>query len=387
MAKDNFTTEEVRKKLEYTKALIIKPAKGALKYDYLVPAGPYTEQWDWDAFFMGVALASENPKDAIYLKNWALNCIDNATSDGKIPGCITPEGADPRLNHMKPFLGQGVVIASKFLNDFSWIQPHWDTVKKIVRYRESALWNKKYNLAVWFDSMESGADNNVAALDFPNASVLAADINAFLYSEYKALATIASKLGEKSDETLFSKMSEDIRANMLRYLWNDKDKTFYNLFIETGEHIPVITYSTFVPFWAKVAPKDAGRECISKYLLNPSCMKSSYGFRTLDKNHPRYNNANIIKPHSNWQGPVWPIANYIYMQALLNYDFVDEAKELAQTISKLVIDDIHKTGGMHENYDAETGEPLAAPNFVSWNILVRNMIEEAQSRKNPFSIE
>ena len=29
---------------------------GALKFPYLVPAGPYDESWDWDSFFMGVAL-------------------------------------------------------------------------------------------------------------------------------------------------------------------------------------------------------------------------------------------------------------------------------------------------------------------------------------------
>jgi len=29
---------------------------GALKFPYLVPAGPYEESWDWDSMFMGVAL-------------------------------------------------------------------------------------------------------------------------------------------------------------------------------------------------------------------------------------------------------------------------------------------------------------------------------------------
>lgn len=34
---------------------------------------------------------------------------------------------------------------------------------------------------------------------------------------------------------------------------------------------------------------------------------------------------------------------------------------------------------MHENYHADTGAPLAAPDFISWNLLVAQMIEEAQT--------
>ena len=41
---------------------------------------------------------------------------------------------------------------------------------------------------------------------------------------------------------------------------------------------------------------------------------------------------------------------------------------------------------MHENYDAETGEPLAAPGFVGWNLLVLNMLDDALGDYNPFDL-
>jgi hypothetical protein len=68
---------------------------------------------------MGVAISAENPSEAIYLKNWALNFIENASADGKVAGCLTTAGWDPRLNHMKPFLAQGASIASNLLNDYT----------------------------------------------------------------------------------------------------------------------------------------------------------------------------------------------------------------------------------------------------------------------------
>jgi hypothetical protein len=76
----------------------------------------------------------------------------------------------------------------------------------------------------------------------------------------------------------------------------------------------------------------------------------------------------------------------MYMQGLLNYGFQKEAIILAKNISAIVINDINTSGGMHENYDAETGKPLAADNFVSWNLLVGNMLDEAENNKNPFAV-
>jgi hypothetical protein len=44
------------------------------------------------------------------------------------------------------------------------------------------------------------------------------------------------------------------------------------------------------------------------------------------------------------------------------------------------LDDLAGNGMMHENYHADTGAPLAAPDFISWNLLVAQMLDEAQTR-------
>lgn len=410
--------QKVRKTLAYTRSSIKRRANGALKYDYLVPAGPYEEQWDWDAFFMGAALASDISSEAIYLRNWALNLILNAQKDGKVPGCITAAGADPRLHHMKPFLGQGIAIASRHLNDYNWIKPYWSSVKKIVQYREKHMWDKKTNLGMWYDAMESGADNNVAEYrcesikgmekelgndydrlrkekggyvkekveDYPKASVVAVDVNVYLYREYKALSIIAKKLGKTKDAEEFAQKAKEIKKNIVKYLWNEEDGIFYSLDTTTGEHIKHITLTSFFPMLEKMATPEQAERMVKNYLWSTKHMLSKYGLRTLSKADTHYNNVNMLKPHSNWQGPVWPIANYIYFQCLLAYGYQEEAIELAKRISNLVIADIEETGGMHENYDAETGKGLAAPNFISWNVLVINMIEDAVQMKNPFAL-
>ncbi len=385
---DELLIQEIKSVLVAKKHLIKRRANGALKYDYLVPGGYYHEQWDWDAFFMGVGLAAEISSEAIYLRNWALNYIINADDTGYSPGCVTPKG--PESGHrkfvMKPFLAQGTYLAGKFLSDFSWIKPHWNMLRKIVLYRENHLWSKKYDLGMWTNAMESGADDNVAAFGFPDKTVLSTDVNTYIYREYVAMAKLAEILGKKSDALFFKKRAVDIKKNIRQYLWNNEDSIFYNLNTETGEHIKRISLSCFLPLWESLAPEKEGKTSVTRYILSSNHLWSQYGVRTLSKGDREYNNVNRIKPYSNWQGPVWPIANYFYLHVLLNYGFQKEAVVLAKKIFEIINTDIKTTGGMHENYNAETGKPLAAPNFVSWNLLVGNMLDEAYSKDNPFAI-
>jgi len=100
----------------------------------------------------------------------------------------------------------------------------------------------------------------------------------------------------------------------------------------------------------------------------------------------------MIIPYSNWQGPVWPIANYFYFVGLMNYGFMTEARELVRRLVALYLRDIAFCGSLHENYDAETGQPLAPSvsqsrhgvegGFVGWNLLLQDMIEMLDGHPN-----
>jgi len=234
--------------------------------------------------------------------------------------------------------------------------------------------------------MESGADNNVAVLDYPIGSVLATDLNTFLFREYLAARNIALKLGKRKDANYFMYKAHATKAAINQYLWNQRDQIFYNLNRRDGTFIQRVGYSSLIPLWGNIAPRTNGRAMIKRYLLNTKKLKAPWGIRTLSKDDPKYNQKNIIKPYSNWQGPIWPLVNYLSMQALLNYGFKKEARWLGEVTTKLCLQDLDKTGGMHENYNAEWGEPLAAPNFVSWNLLVGQMINQARINYNPFLI-
>ncbi len=371
--------QEIKEFLLAKKSLVKRKANGFLKYDYLVPNGPYEEQWDWDGHFIGIALSREIPSESIYLKNWALNYLEHVQKNGFTPGLIAPSGIDKRLKHVKPFLAQGASLAVWYLKDVSWLKPYWPALKKSLHYRMQVNINKKYNLACWYDSMESGADNNPVVLGYEHNSVIACDLNTYLYSELKAMAELAKILKHKKDFIFYTQAQNKIKKEILKHLWDKEDSFFYNIDTKTGQKIKKLSFSGFMPLYRKILPQALGKKLIEKHILNKNEFWSEYGIRSISKQEPEYNNQNIIKPHSNWQGPVWPLVNYFTFKILLNYGFNKEAKELAEKTGKILLSDFKKTGGMHENYDAETGEPLAAPNFVSWNLLVSGMLEKAET--------
>ena len=370
---------------------VIMPADGYLENPYMIPAGFYKQMWDWDGFFIGNHLASLNPENGKYLMYWALNFIKSIDSTGYIAGCITTNGPRPIFGRfaIKPFLSQGAYFASESMGDYSWLESHYPALKQVILNREAFQKDKETGLFFWEIAMQSGADNNPALNYFQDdpKSYLACDINTWQYREYVAMARIAEKLGQAEDVNYYTARANTLKNHIVQLLWFDEDQTFYNIERQTKEPKKCVSFSNFIPLIEDFISEEDGAAMITRYLLNEKHMLAPYGLRSLSAADPEYNNKNVIIPFSNWQGPVWPIANYLYSIALVNYGFEDEATRLAAHMGKLLLDDIYAYGSMHENYHADTGAPLAPTaeqsengiftGFVGWNLLTQNMLQGA----------
>jgi len=194
------------------------------------------------------------------------------------------------------------------------------------------------------------------------------------------MALIAEKTGKRKDAEAFRGRANRLRDAINAHLWDPIDQTYHSYDCVEKTRVRCITYSNQVPLWARLAPPEDARIMIERYVLNPRKLWSPRGIRSLAADEPLYNNENVIKPYSNWQGPIWPHANWMFMHALLHYGYPEAALDVAERITQLCIDDLARNGMMHENYHAETGAPLAAPDFISWNLLVAQMIEEARTK-------
>ena len=210
------------------------------------------------------------------------------------------------------------------------------------------------------------------------------DINVFQYREYLALTKIADKLGKKDDAVCFQDKAARLKENILQYHWDKEHFSFWNIRQRDGRPVRRVSYSNFVPLIQKdLLSQSDGQEMIRRYLWNREHMLADFGIRSLSKQDPDYNNENVIVPYSNWRGPVWPIANYLCFVGLKNYGMEEECRQLAFILGIMISRDISNCGSMHENYHADTGQPLAPTaeqskdgvftGFVGWNLLVQNM--------------
>ena len=313
----------------------------------------------WDGFFIGCYLASHRKEDAKYLKWWALNFVNSADDQGYVPGCINTKGPRPIFGKfaMKPFLSQGAYFASYYSGDFEWIRPIYKKLELVLSYREKTQMDPKYGLFFWDNAVQSGADNNpVLTNDSTDRSaILADDINTFQLREYLSMSLIAEKLGDHKNHDFYRKKALDLKDSILKYLWFPEERCFFNIRRDNGQAIRRISYSDFVPLIQKLVPDDEGSEMIKRYLWNMEFMLSDYGLRSLSKQDKDYNNKCIIIPYSNWQGPLWINANFLYTIALVKYGFTDEARQVANKLAPILLNDIKTCGSMHECYDAAGG--------------------------------
>jgi len=367
----------------------IRPAEGYIRYPYLIPAGYYAQMWDWDGFFIGAHWANQNPADATLLRDWVLGFASSADADGYVAGCITPEGPRPLFGKfaMKPFLAQGALVASQQLNDYEWLRPVWPAMQRVLAYRERTQFDAHWGLWFWDNAMQSGADNNAALTNDPKdpSAILAADASVYAMREYLAMASLALKLGDKADATRYSDQAAATRRAIVAKLWAAHEGVFLNRRRDTGAWIHVMNWTSFLPLVDGLLPPREGRRMIRLHLLNPAEMRSPYGFRSLSKRDPAYNNDAIIDPYSNWRGPIWINANLLDWLALRRYGFHAESRWLAVTLAEMLRRDIAQWGSMHEDYNAETGDGLAPTvaqspggkfaGFVGWNLLALDMLQ------------
>jgi len=376
--------------------LVVKPPNGFIKYPYCIPGGFYQQQWDWDGFFIACHLAARTPPRPEYLKYWTLNFLSAALPDGEMSACVRPEGPTPGHSslRMKPFLAQGAELGASLSNDYAWIGERYAELVRIATRREATHYISSLGLFVWDDAMQSGADNNPAVGNGPESTmcIAACDVNSFQYREYLALAALAAQLGHLNDHGLFIEKAAALKNAMNTLLWDSESESYWNLHVGTKTWRKRVSYSNFVPLWAGLTSPDRAQAMIHRYLWTEKHMLTPFGLRSLSRIDPEYNNINMIIPYSNWQGPVWPIANYFYFVGLIRYGFGNEARELVLRLIQLYLRDIKFCGSLHENYDAETGQPLAPSaaqskngqegGFVGWNLLLQDMIEMLDGRPN-----
>jgi Mannosylglycerate hydrolase MGH1-like glycoside hydrolase domain len=362
---------------------VLKPPSGILKHSYLVPSGPYFQLFDWDSYFMGVALSYHKDMGkplATSVEDFLDFVDENADDQGYTPREIAPDGFWALPEMCKPFLAQSAVRASLTIGDFQWIAPYYTKLADTLHFWEDTRQSPD-GLFRWFNGVESGVDNNPAVSDRPAVTTEGVDLQCYIDREYEAMAMIAGKLGRAADAATYRQKADVLAQLIQKKMWSPADSMFFNIDSRTGQFVRVKEWTDFVPLWAGIATPGQARLTVAHHLLNPREFWSQHGVRTLAADEPLYD------PQSGyWRGPVWVISNYLLMHGLMNYGYHKQALMLAEETVGLLVRDLEKTGGMNECYNPETGAPAGAGHFLSWDLLSEHMVQEARTGTDPTAL-
>jgi putative isomerase len=390
---------------------------GQLAHPYTVPSRPgsayYSDAlWDWDSWSTSIVLGQvevdtdSRGRFALYEQGSVLNFLDHTDDDGVMPVQLTADTAlthgDPTRsggfaeNMHKPVLVQHAALLTQRQGSAEWIRPYMATIGRFVdRYLESHV-HAETGLAYWQTDFAVGVDNDPSVYYRPNKSTAAVYLNSLLYRELLAYGYLLEELKDVPEANRRRRQAQDLADAMTRYLWDERDGTFYSAdialrpvdpadWLHSGAPRPwsslllrVDNWSSFLPMWAGLASREqAGR--MAERARDPRTFNAQYGVRSLSRLEKMYDLRASNNP-SNWLGPVWGMSNYMLFRGLVKYGFLDDARDLAQKTVRLFGRDLEDSGALHEFYNPDTGDPIMTKGFQNWNFLVLNMIAWLEGR-------
>ena len=379
---------------------IVRPPHGLLHHEYLVPGGGYHGLFDWDSYFTAVAMSYQNRGKALAgsVKDF-LHFTDNPYGNyrGYTPRQIQWNHVSVLPEMCKPFLAQMALRASLTLHSATWVKPYYQRLADTLWYWRYAR-RSRDGLFTWFDGWESGVDDSPAVITVPaggagNSRVAerrisrppnrteGVDLACYIYREYRAMADLAAMLNEPAYVRRYEQRAANLKHLMQTRLWDAHAGIFYNRNSRTGAFIRVPEWTDLTPLWAHMATVRQAHILITRYVLNSHEFWTHYGIRSLAASSPDYHPV-----HGYLRGPIWVVTDYMVMHGLMNYGYVCQARLLARNVSATLLRDIKKTGGMHENYNPNTGDGQYAGNFKDWDLLGAYMIQEAYTGQDAAGI-
>ena len=376
-----------------------------------LPGAEYvTSLWDWDTLWTarGLFRVAALTNDAMlkhdvaeHARGCIANFFEHQSAEGRIPMLISVDDPDPLgclrgktphiENQAKPVMAQLGLLITEQTGEAKWFESY---LPKLIAFYQSWKVNNlsKTGLFVWGDDVAIGNDNDPTTFGRPFFSSANLLLNCLYYRDLKAAAEMARQLGRTDEQQHFQDDAEQLGAAIQRECWDARDKFFYTVDVQCldrrAELIPhvspgmamswgslplrVQTFTGFLPLWCELATREQAASLV-EHLHNPRTFGAQHGVRTLSRAERMYSLERSGNP-SNWLGPIWIISNYLVWKGLVNYQYKDDADELASNTVKLLAKDLASSGSLNEYYHPDTGSALSHKGFMDWNLLVLEMI-------------
>jgi putative isomerase len=231
--------------------------------------------------------------------------------------------------------------------------------------------------------LEAQKDEDQRFVAFPDGRLLATDLNSYLFAEFMAFSKLADKCGDSRAQQ-YRDLAGELAQKVEETLWDETLGLYVNVDPLTGEKVLIRAWTGLTPALFGIAAPERTKRVIENNILNETHFLRPFGVASmadselLSNQSPRglYGRAIVC----NWQGPVWILPNVFVVRKLMELGLVSEARNIASRVVRVMLKDIQENGMLHENYDANTGKCLWAPQFMSWNILALELVAVLEKR-------
>lgn len=302
--------------------------QGEIRHRWSTPdRWPHKDMWLWDSAFHAIGWRHIDPALA---RDIIQAVFDTQRDDGFIALRMSPKGIAADVTQ-PPILAYAAFQVYLSEPASVWLK---DVYPKLCRYVEWDLANRDQDgagLVEWVitehlncRSGESGMDNSPR---FDRAThVDAVDFNAFLALECETLAKISSLLGNKEGEAKWKNEHSRLCTLINERLWSS-EKGFYGDYnLESGALSPVLSSAGFLPLVCGAASQEQAA-CLAAKLQDPEMFGTPFPVPAI----PRIDTASYSKDM--WRGPVWINMNWLIIQGLKRYGFLDLANHITQQTS------------------------------------------------------
>jgi len=383
---------------------------GVFPYGFLTPGSPsYGDVlWDWDSYFADVALkqilidvGADLDEAGEYEKGCILNFFSFTDGDGYMPISVSRTSSPGewrptniyKENMHKPILAQHTAFLVRYGNeDIEWLRHDFRQLQYHINNYINHHKHKPTGLYYWQTDKMIGVDNDPCTFYRPNGSSASIYLNCLMVKELEAMNYLCEKLGISEAGSIYQEEKDCLIKAIREHCYDERDGFFYNVDINLRkidfEEDPMYhrgmprhwdcliqridVWSGFMALWSGVATKEQAARVVQRY-RDPKSFNCRGGIRTLSPQEKMYRISASNNP-SCWLGPVWGISNYMTFRGLVEYGYLEEARELCEKTITLFGHDVIKYGGMHEYYSPDSGEPILNFGFQNWNMLVLNMI-------------
>lgn len=397
----------IRQTLQSDYRGMFRPSGGSLPHPFITPGSSQYDDvlWDWDSWLTNIALRQIllESDDAVaqaeageYERGCVLNFLHHGGMEGWLPIAVHRNGSVERpdnpyiVNMHKPVLAQhAAFITQRQGGDAEWLR---DGFYYLLCFLNNYRNHHRHTTGLYFWQTDEaiGVDDDPCTYFRPPRSSGSIFLNCLIMKEFQAAAYLADQL-QLDDVARGLRADADHVADAIgEHCWDERDGFFYSVDLNllpaeaTTLHAGaprawdcliqrIGVWSGFLALWAGVATPERAARVVSEHYRNKRTFNAAFGVRTLSKMEKMY----AIRASGNpscWLGPIWGISNYLTFRGLVNYGYVDDARELAERTVHLFGRDVERFGAMHEYYQPENGEPVCNRGFQNWNYLVLNMI-------------